>query len=404
MAKMKIEFNHQWQRAHGMRFKDRVIAYLPRWAPWAARLPWLANLRDALPGAARLTEKWSGLSAREIAAALAPRHVPARAPRRCRLQRRRRRAVRRHVHQILRAGKRPRGAGGAEGGGLSGRGRASRRDDAEPVRPLCCGRTYLASGLVDEAKREARRMIAALAPHVERGACGRRDRAVVPALAARRVPGDGAGRRRPAPGRESAADRGIPGARATRQDGCACRSSRCRKSARSLHGHCHQKAFDAFTPATRRPALVPGLAVEVVESSCCGMAGSFGYEAAHYDISMRMAELSLLPAVRAADRRDADRRRRHELPAPDRRWRGQREDAVHVVRVLARALDPARHAVRHDRRAHAALRASGGSPMRRRVALLLPLIAMAAISAALRRRPTRSKSSTRTRSPARCAS
>ena len=55
--------------------------------------------------------------------------------------------------------------------------------------------------------------------------------------------------------------------------------------------------------ATRRVlALVPNLAVDVVESSCCGMAGSFGYDASHYDVSMRMAELALLPAVRAAAR------------------------------------------------------------------------------------------------------
>ena len=47
--------------------------------------------------------------------------------------------------------------------------------------------------------------------------------------------------------------------------------------------------------------LIPELQVDVIESSCCGMAGSFGYEAAHYDVSMKMAELSLLPAVRQAD-------------------------------------------------------------------------------------------------------
>ena len=58
-----------------------------------------------------------------------------------------------------------------------------------------------------------------------------------------------------------------------------------------LHGHCHQKAFDAMTPAVTVLKLIPGLAVEVVETSCCGMAGSFGYEAAHYDISLAMAEL-----------------------------------------------------------------------------------------------------------------
>ena len=70
--------------------------------------------------------------------------------------------------------------------------------------------------------------------------------------------------------------------------------------------------------------LVPGLEVETIESSCCGMAGTFGYEAEHYEVSMQMAELSLLPAVRKRRRRHADRRRRHLLPAPDRRRRGAR--------------------------------------------------------------------------------
>ena len=47
-------------------------------------------------------------------------------------------------------------------------------------------------------------------------------------------------------------------------------------------------------------ALIPQLKVEVIDSGCCGMAGSFGYEAEHFDLSMQMAELELLPAVRAA--------------------------------------------------------------------------------------------------------
>lgn len=64
MAKMKIEVLYQRQRAHGLAFKDRIVANLPRWAPWAARTPWLANLRDTLPGAAQLSEAWLGFSAR----------------------------------------------------------------------------------------------------------------------------------------------------------------------------------------------------------------------------------------------------------------------------------------------------------------------------------------------------
>jgi FAD/FMN-containing dehydrogenase/ferredoxin len=64
MARMKIEFLHHWQRKHGLSVKDWLIAYLPRWAPWAARMPWMPNLRDTMPGAAWLSERWLGFAAR----------------------------------------------------------------------------------------------------------------------------------------------------------------------------------------------------------------------------------------------------------------------------------------------------------------------------------------------------
>jgi Fe-S oxidoreductase len=64
------------------------------------------------------------------------------------------------------------------------------------------------------------------------------------------------------------------------------------------HGHCHQKAFGTFDASVALLRTLPGARVEAIESSCCGMAGSFGHE--HYDVSMKMAEASLLPAVRAA--------------------------------------------------------------------------------------------------------
>ena len=67
-----------------------------------------------------------------------------------------------------------------------------------------------------------------------------------------------------------------------------------------VHGHCHQKAFDTMAATLAALRLVPGADPALIESSCCGMAGSFGYEAAHHEVSMRMAEASLLPAVRAA--------------------------------------------------------------------------------------------------------
>jgi Fe-S oxidoreductase len=67
-----------------------------------------------------------------------------------------------------------------------------------------------------------------------------------------------------------------------------------------VHGHCHQKAFAAISPVLEVLQLIPGVKPQLIESSCCGMAGSFGYEARHHDVSMQMAELSLLPAVRSA--------------------------------------------------------------------------------------------------------
>ncbi|MDE2609034.1 MAG: FAD-binding oxidoreductase, partial [Burkholderiales bacterium] len=103
-----------------------------------------------------------------------------------------------------------------------------------------------------------------------------------------------------------------------------------------VHGHCHQKAFDALTPVQTVLGWIPGLEVSTIESSCCGMAGSFGYEAEHHEASQAMAELSLLPAVRArpqgalvvADGTSC----RHQIVD------GAQTEAVHVARVLADAL------------------------------------------------------------------
>ncbi len=98
-----------------------------------------------------------------------------------------------------------------------------------------------------------------------------------------------------------------------------------------LHGHCHQKAFGAVSPILDVLRLIPGAKPELIESSCCGMAGSFGYEASHFEVSMQMAEASLLPAVRnnpdaivVADGTSC----RHQIAD------GAQREAVHVARLL----------------------------------------------------------------------
>jgi Fe-S oxidoreductase len=166
------------------------------------------------------------------------------------------------------------------------------------TRPLCCGRTYLGAGLLDEARAEAERTIAALAPYAERGvpvvglepSCllTLRDEflALVPTDAARAVAAN-ALLFEEFVARELDAGRWSPPLRPLGKRAV-------------VHGHCHQKAFGAMPAVVRALRAIPGLEASVIDSSCCGMAGMFGYEAEHYDVSMRMAELSLLPAVRAA--------------------------------------------------------------------------------------------------------
>jgi Fe-S oxidoreductase len=106
-----------------------------------------------------------------------------------------------------------------------------------------------------------------------------------------------------------------------------------------VHGHCHQKSFGAFKPVEKALRLIPDLKVETIESSCCGMAGAFGYGADTYQASMEMAELSLLPAVRRADEATlivADGTScRHQIKD------GTERTALHVARVLAMSLDRA---------------------------------------------------------------
>lgn len=332
MARMKIEFLHHYKRKHGLTARDRLIAYLPRYAPWVCRLPWLPNARDWLPGARALSEKWLGLSARRA------------------LPRWRRDTFLRDAPQAHDADVvlfvdtfnnyfEPENAHAA----LAVLRAAGRRvhvaraaaDDAQPARPLCCGRTFLAVGQVEQARHEARRLLAALAPFVARGvpvvglepSCllTLRDEYLVLRL------GEGAQRlaecaltfeeylaREQAAGRLALPLQPLPQQRAL------------------LHGHCHQKAFDALRPVEQVLRLIPELRVETIDSSCCGMAGSFGYEAAHYALSMKMAEQSLLPALRRADENTlviADGTScRHQIA------QGSGRQALHVARVLARAL------------------------------------------------------------------
>jgi len=331
MARMKIEVLHQRAKRHGRTLRDRVIANLPRYAPVLARVPWLANLRDRLPGAALLTEKLLGFSAkRPLPAwrsdpfpATAAVHGPEDGPEVVLLPDTFNRYFEPdNLHAALEVL-------------MAGGYRVHLVAPTDRGRPLCCGRTYLSVGHIEAARAEARRMLDALAPFVSRGvpviglepSCllTLRDEfaALLPgteteALAARAVLFEEFLATEQAAGRLSLDLKSCGGRRAL------------------LHGHCHQKAFAAMAAVETTLKLVPGLEVETVQSSCCGMAGAFGYGTETYAASVEMGEAALLPAVRAADAETlviaGGTSCRHQIRD------GTHREAVHPARVLRDAL------------------------------------------------------------------
>lgn len=332
MAKMKIEFLHAYKARVGHSLRDKLIGNLPHYAPMASTFSGLINALDNLRGAKWLREKTIGFSAdrslpqwqksftgaefeaiaqnnsgKEVvlfadtfnnyfetenlrAAFAVLTHAGY------------------HVH-IVQA--------------------------ADNKRPLCCGRTFLATGMVEKAKAEAQRTVAALAPYVARGVAvvglepscllTLRDEflTLVPSAEAHAL-SEHAFLFEEFLVREKWAGRLQLALKPLAQ------------KVTKLHGHCHQKAFGVMSDVEEVLRWIPELKTSTIESSCCGMAGSFGYEVEHIEASKAMAELSLLPAIRKTDEATlivADGTScRHQIHD------GAGREALHVARVLAQAL------------------------------------------------------------------
>ena len=337
MARMKIEVQAARVAKHGLSLHDRLVGYLPRYAPYAARWPGLANLRDDMPRLqAMVGEDMPGFSARRSL----PRwrsdvwREPARRPRRRRMARGGRAASPTPSTAISsRRTSRPRSACSPPP--------ATRVHLPKPAdgarRPLCCGRTFLAVGLVDEARpRGASAASPRLRRSSTRGIAGRRAGAELHARLPRRdCRRCSRATRRGGSPRTRCCSRNSWRARRTRARS-TCRSSRW-PSARCCTAIATRNPSAPWARSRRRSQLVPDLAVETVESSCCGMAGAFGYGADTIDVSLKMAELSLLPAVRkaapdtlvVADGTSC----RHQIKD------GSGREALHVARVLAMSLN-----------------------------------------------------------------
>ncbi|WP_420456701.1 FAD-binding and (Fe-S)-binding domain-containing protein [Rubrivirga sp.] len=164
----------------------------------------------------------------------------------------------------------------------------------------CCGRTYLSKGFVPHAERLARQLVDTYAPLARDGvaivglepSCILTLRDEVPRL----LPGD-----------EGA--QAVAASAVTFEEWCDAHADRLAaldwqtpagsSDAALVHGHCHQKALSRMS-ASHGCLGAAGLSVAETGAGCCGVAGSFGYEAEHYDVSIAIAEDRLAPAVRAA--------------------------------------------------------------------------------------------------------
>lgn len=316
MSRLKIEALHQkWQAGAKHTLRDRVFAHLPRYAPrvsgLASRVPAMGATLLGIAHQRRLPS-WSRRPFRdeEVATAADPDAYlfvdtftrwfePENA--------------RAALRVLETAGYRPQVVG-------SGRGE----------RPLCCGRTYLSAGWVDEARVELERCVTIIAPLAAAGtpvvglepSCVLTFRDEVAAVL-------------PDAPLAMSQVRTITELLAEAEFSVEVPPATPRARA-LVHGHCHEKAFGISGTTAGALAAVTHLDVEPIAAGCCGMAGSFGYEAEHFDTSRAMAQLDLLPAVEAADRETV-------LIANGTSCRNQIHDltgrrAVHSIRVLDRVL------------------------------------------------------------------
>jgi Fe-S oxidoreductase len=357
MARMKIEFTAQYKRRHGHTVKDHLIASVPRQVHSLGRIAPIANWRNRSPLLRRLGERWLGISAQRSLPewrrdtfwqTLADRQFK---PRRKQSEPSPARSedtpfvTRDEALAAAQTGQRVAVLfvdtfnGGFETENALAAARVLHAAGYR-IHTLhkdgghhCCGRTYLAAGLMDEAKLSLGALLDAALPLAQAGiaivglepSCllTLRDEALVMGFGAKAQ---------------------TVAAQALLFEEFIAREMKAGRFALQLkplsqpllvHGHCHQKAFGAVSPILEVLKLIPGAQPQLIESSCCGMAGAFGYEARHHAVSMQMAEAALLPAIRQQP--DA------VVVADGTSCRQQIEDgaqrqAVHAARLLASLL------------------------------------------------------------------
>ncbi|MEX2335723.1 MAG: FAD-linked oxidase C-terminal domain-containing protein [Fulvivirga sp.] len=295
VAKLKAEFQHQYYKSHGIPFRTRMIANFTRFNKLASYAPWLYNFTFTNAVTAPIAKSIGGLAQKRSMPLLHHKYT-----------------LRAWYKKNYNTVENPANGVvylfcdeftdyndveiGIKGVKLLNRlGYEVKIPEHEES-----GRTYLSKGLLDQAKRVAQKNIDMLAPLISEEAplIGIEPSAILtfrdeyPDLAK-------------AESIETAINlakntflfdeflerevkRGVINEAFFTQE----------KKLIKLHGHCYQKSLSSMVPSKKILSLPKNYAVHMIPSGCCGMAGSFGYEKEHYDVSMKIGELVLLPAVR----------------------------------------------------------------------------------------------------------
>jgi len=294
MAKMKIEARAAWAKRHGTTLREKLIAYMPRYAGVASRVGGLLSALEHTPVLGAMTKRALGLATERSL----PRFKTSFLGRQTDQQP----IVSTSGLEVLLFVDTfnnyidTQNALAAQQV-LQAAGYTVHLNQRPGERPLCCGRTFLSAGMVDQAKAEARRTLDALVPFVKRGVAivGLEPSCLLTLRDEFLDYGYGEEAKLLAQHAFLFEEFLVKEQKAGR---LTLALKAIETNTAMLHGHCHQKAFDALTPVQTVLSWIPGLNVSTIESSCCGMAGSFGYEAEHHAASMAMAEMSLLPAIR----------------------------------------------------------------------------------------------------------
>ena len=347
MAKMKIEFLSAYKKRVGHSLRDLAVAYLPKYASTISNiplLPGLLNLRNHIWPIAKAQEWVMGISAQ--------RSLPAWKAKTFWNQIKKDPQYQFTPEQltdskgvvlladtfnayfedenIIATLKVLKAAGYRVHIPNKTQTATASQSNAGCSKEFCCGRTYLAAGMVDKAKTTLGELVDHLAPYADKNipiiglepSClfTLKDEALVMGFGERAI--------------------SVSKKAQLLEEFLASESKsgnlklNLKASSKPIlfHGHCHQKSFAAVTPALELLKLIPNAEPKLIESSCCGMAGSFGYEAEHIEVSKKMAEASLLPSIRklpdswvVADGTSC----RHQIAD------GAQRQAVHIAKILA---------------------------------------------------------------------